>query len=66
MGNKPAAAYLGDDNTDEDAFKSIKGRGMGILVREEFRPTEADAWLSPPEQLLQFLKYWHHAGKGKK
>ena len=65
MGNKTAAAYLGDDNTDEDAFKSIKGRGIGILVREEFRPTAADAWLSPPEQLLQFLKCWHDAAEGK-
>ena len=24
------AAYLGDDNTDEDAFEAINGRGLSI------------------------------------
>jgi len=56
------AAYLGDDNTDEDAFRAIKGRGLGVLVRPEFRPTEADLWLRPPDELLDFLGHW---GGGK-
>ena len=51
-------AYLGDDSTDEDAFKSIKGRGIGILVRKELRPTAADIWLTPPDELLEFLSNW--------
>jgi trehalose 6-phosphate phosphatase len=51
-------AYLGDDRTDEDAFEAIKGRGQGILVRSEFRPTTAALWLRPPEELLAFLAYW--------
>lgn len=51
-------AYMGDDLTDEDAFKMIKGKGIGVLVRREFRPTEADLWLQPPEELLEFLAAW--------
>lgn len=50
-----SAAYLGDDFTDEDAFKAIKGTGMGVLVRAQLRPTAADIWIQPPKELLQFL-----------
>lgn len=53
-----AAAYLGDDITDEDAFRAIRLRGLGVLVRSEFRKTEADIWLRPPEELTAFLKHW--------
>lgn len=53
-----AAAYLGDDITDEDAFRAIKLRGVGVLVRAEFRPTEADVWLTPPQELVEFMKHW--------
>ena len=52
------AAYLGDDRTDEDAFRAIADRGYGILVRPDFRPTAATFWLKPPDGLLEFLRYW--------
>jgi trehalose-phosphatase len=52
-------AYLGDDRTDEDAFRVLKGKGLGILVRQEMRATEASAWLRPPDELLTFLWQWH-------
>ncbi len=55
------AAYLGDDLTDESAFRAIRGHGLGVLVRREPRPTAADVWLRPPEELLDFLKMWFHA-----
>ncbi len=58
MHDDPAVAYLGDDLTDEDAFKAIKGKGIGVLVREELRPTAADVWIRPPEELLEFLSGW--------
>ena len=60
-GSGAAAAYLGDDETDENAFRAIKGRGLAVLVRPEPRPTAADVWLRPPDELLRFLQDWLHA-----
>jgi len=51
-------AYLGDDLTDEDAFAFLARRGLGILVRSRWRPTQASAWCVPPEEVLQFLSLW--------
>jgi len=51
-------AYLGDDLTDEDAFRTIGHRGLRILVRPEPRLTAADLWLRPPDDLLAFLRRW--------
>jgi trehalose-phosphatase len=67
LGPKGVAAYLGDDETDENAFRAIRGNGLGVLVRRRMRPTEADLWIRPPEELLEFLKRWIRAvepGKG--
>jgi trehalose-phosphatase len=52
------AAYLGDDLTDEDAFLAVGGQGYSILVRNEVRPSCAQFWLCPPEELLAFLDDW--------
>ncbi len=51
-------AYLGDDLTDEDAFKEIKGMGLSALVREQWRQTQADVWLRSHDQMLEFLREW--------
>ena len=59
-GDAPVA-YLGDDLTDEDAFRALAGRGLTVLVRREFRPTAAAVWITPPEELVQFLADWLHA-----
>jgi trehalose-phosphatase len=53
------AAFLGDDLTDEDGFAAIKGRGIGILVSNECRPTGAVHQIAPPEGLIDFLSLWH-------
>ena len=53
-----AVAYLGDDTTDEDAFRALKGRGLTVLVREEARASDADIWLQPPGGLVTFLQGW--------
>ncbi|MGB8031232.1 MAG: trehalose-phosphatase [Terracidiphilus sp.] len=56
-----SVAYLGDDLTDESAFRAIKGHGLGVLVRRQIRPSAADVWLRPPQDLRDFLKMWLHA-----
>jgi trehalose-phosphatase len=56
-------AYLGDDLTDEDAFKALKGKGLSFLVRKEFRETLADCWLVPPNGLLDFLNNWYRLAR---
>jgi trehalose 6-phosphate phosphatase len=57
-GQDAAVAYLGDDLTDEDAFHALKDRGLTVLVRPQIRPTAADLWLKPPEELGEFLHQW--------
>lgn len=57
------AAYLGDDQTDEEAFVALHAYAPGspslrVLVRREPRPSAADLWLTPPDQLLAFLDRW--------
>ena len=52
------AAYLGDDLTDEDAFRAMRGRGISVLVGESDRETSADVRITPPDQLLDFLRRW--------
>lgn len=58
-GSDAVYAYLGDDITDEDAFNAMPNHGVSVLVRPQFRPTAASAWLRPPEELIQFLTRWH-------
>jgi trehalose-phosphatase len=57
------AAYLGDDLTDEDAFAVLRGRGLTLLVRAQPRPSQANYWLHPPQDLLAFLDAWIHAAE---
>jgi trehalose-phosphatase len=56
-------AYLGDDITDEDAFRTVKPRGLAVLVRAELRDTAADLWIRPPYELLEFLGRWRREAK---
>ena len=61
VGSGVPAAYLGDDVTDELAFRAMQQGGLAVLVRPEPRKTAARAWLRPPEELLQFLRQWRDA-----
>lgn len=56
-------AYLGDDNTDEQAFRALKNDGLSIMVRPRPRKTSAHLWIRPPEELLSFLSNWLEATK---
>ena len=58
------AAYLGDDATDEHAFRAINGHGLSVLVRPRWRQTAAQLWLKPPQELLDFLTQWLEAVRG--
>ena len=48
--------YLGDDVTDEDAFRAIEDHGIGILVAEEPRPTAAAYALRSPDEVREWLE----------
>src|SRR6266545_4950917 len=47
--------YIGDDRTDEDAFRALEQRGVGILVSEEPRVTAASYSLRDPSEVERFL-----------
>ncbi len=51
------AAYLGDDETDEDAFRAIAGRGLGVLVAGQPRETAAAHVVAPPA-VAALLREW--------
>jgi trehalose-phosphatase len=48
--------YIGDDLTDEDAFRAIKGWGAGILVGVEGQPTLADYSLKDTTEVGEFIE----------
>ncbi|XP_047316351.1 probable trehalose-phosphate phosphatase H [Impatiens glandulifera] len=50
--------YIGDDRTDEDAFKVLREReeGFGILVSRTPKETNAAYILQDPSEVMEFLK----------
>lgn len=48
--------YIGDDFTDEDAFKMLGDQGLTIRVTGKIRKTAARWCLTQPEEVLIFLK----------
>jgi trehalose 6-phosphate synthase/phosphatase len=54
------ALYFGDDVTDEDAFRSLRGIGKSVRIGPETH-TDADFSLPDPEAVTQILR-WLAAG----
>lgn len=51
------AVYVGDDTTDEDAFRALAGRGLTIVVRDGAeRPTAADYALDGVAGVEEFIR----------
>ncbi|KAL1569623.1 trehalose-phosphatase [Salvia divinorum] len=50
--------YIGDDRTDEDAFKVLRerGQGFGIVVSKTPKDTKASYSLQEPSEVMAFLR----------
>lgn len=48
--------YVGDDLTDEDAFRVLRENGIGIVVLDHARPTLAHYRLQDTEEVERFLE----------
>ena len=53
---KALPIYIGDDRTDEDAFRALEKRGVAILVCERPQATAANYCLNNPEKVERFLE----------
>jgi trehalose-phosphatase len=50
--------YLGDDPTDEDAFRAVIGRGVAIRVGSAEQPSAARLRLDSTDEVVTFLGEW--------
>ena len=48
--------FVGDDATDEDAFREIRGWGDGVLVSPEPRETAATSFVRSPVEVVELLE----------
>lgn len=58
VGGSPLTVYVGDDETDEDAFRTVAGAGVGILVGSTGRTTSAHAMLPNVFAVAEYLSLW--------
>ena len=58
--------YIGDDETDEDAFRAIGDRGLAFVVRgeDDERPTAADYSLGDTAEVAALLGTLAGAAEG--
>lgn len=53
---EPFIIYIGDDETDEDAFDVLRFNGIGIRVGHEIARSLADYQVDDPSQVIELLK----------
>ena len=58
LGSDVLPVYVGDDETDEDAFRAVRDRGLGVVVRGEGddRPTLARYTLRDTVEARAFVE----------
>ncbi|WP_448206676.1 trehalose-phosphatase [Azospirillum sp. sgz302134] len=55
-GAETVPLYLGDDETDEDAFRALNSRGIGVRVMDRPGASAADWSLKDPAEAAAFLE----------
>ena len=61
LGPPDLIVYVGDDETDEDAFRALGERAFGIRVGDDGRTTLARGILPSPTAVPEFLSRWLEA-----
>lgn len=56
--NKCLPIYIGDDKTDENAFKAIRNKGITVRIGKS-KKTAANFYLKRQSEILKFLKEVH-------